>query len=1309
VAFHHDPATMPSERVQRQIDRLLTEAETALANGHWDIVRTRADAVLRLDPGNGDARAYLEAAGRPSSVAAEADDPGSPGASGPAVALASKPVPASFASGRYTVKKFLGEGGKKKVYLAHDNTLDRDVAFALIKSEALDEVSRQRVTREAQAMGRLGDHPNIMPIFDLGQEKDPATGGTQPCMVLPVMGGGDVGEAIEKAPDHRMPLERAVQIAKDTCEGLVFAHGKGVVHRDLKPGNVWLTERGVARIGDFGLAVATDRSRLTREAMMVGTVAYMPPEQAMGGEITPRADLYSLGCMLYEMVTGRPPFLGDDDISIIGQHINTPPVAPSWHRHECPKPLEALIMRLLAKDPAQRPESATDVLVALAGVESASLKATEAGTRHGQPSGEKAEPPEARSLDSMSSGVFVGRHKEMDQLRAGLEEALSGRGRMVTLVGEPGIGKTRIAQELTTYAGLRRCQVLWGRCYEGGGAPPYWPWVQAVRQYTQERSPEELRRDLGSHASVIAEIVVDLKDKLPGIQPPAQLESAEAARFRLFDSITTFLKNASRAQSLVVVLDDLHWADKPSLLLLEFIARELANSRVLLVGAYRDVELNRRHPLAITLGDLTKERLFERILLRGLQKPDVSKFIELAAGTQPPGGLVDAVFTQTEGNPLFVTEVVRILVQEGELRPDKRSTGDHKTTTWMVRIPEGVKEVIGRRLDRLSERCNETLTVAAVIGRQFSLKQLLAVVNDATASAEERTSESRMLDVLEEALASRVAEELPDAVGRYQFSHALIQETLLGELSITRRVRLHARIAEALERLHGEEAPAHAAELAAQFVSAEAVLGNVKLVSYSQLAGDQALAACAHEEALDHFQRALTSLRGAPMAPTRARLLAGRGAAFAALTRIPEALADLQAAFDFYDHAGDVNSALKVARTRIVTGEGQRGIAPMLRRAVELADPDSADRATIQTYLGRVTGLLGDYETSKLLIEGAIETASRIGDKSLELRALADRAFVDYFNLRDDSMERHARRGIEIAPLVAEPLAESQLRMFMAHLLANRGDRPGAQREYEAAVTAANRAGDRDRLSTVHNVMCRAAMLRGEFTAARKFSDLSIQYSPTYAVALAQRCTIEFLTGQFDAAAPFLERYGSGYDRMPQHDAHLFFDLGEIGQSRSLTDRAMAVGSKLADSSHVNAFEALLHWNAQGERAIQVGDRNAARNAYSLARKLGAADFTFWDCVSVNTRLGRMAAFCSMREDAERHFDDARRACETAGYRTSLAWNEYYRAQFLQGLDEDSARKRADVSLNEALSVARELGMRPLVERILAQRKILQA
>jgi serine/threonine protein kinase len=191
----------------------------------------------------------------------------------------------SFADGRYTVTDFLGEGGKKKVYLAHDNTLDRDVAFALIKAEGLDNSSRQRITREAQAMGRLGDNPNIMPIFDLGEENG------QPYMVQPLMRGGDVEALITSAEGGRLALEVALRVATEVCRGLDFAHGLGIIHRDLKPGNIWLTDDGTARIGDFGLAIATDRSRLTQEKMMVGTVSYMPPEQATGGEITPKADL----------------------------------------------------------------------------------------------------------------------------------------------------------------------------------------------------------------------------------------------------------------------------------------------------------------------------------------------------------------------------------------------------------------------------------------------------------------------------------------------------------------------------------------------------------------------------------------------------------------------------------------------------------------------------------------------------------------------------------------------------------------------------------------------------------------------------------------------------------------------------------------------------------------------------------------------------------------------------------------------------------------------------------------------------------
>ncbi len=535
---------MASERVQRRIDRLLDQAEEAMDSLNWDAARDYAQAVLGLDPGNADALAYLDSAQRVQE-------------NQPSTVISEKPItaqppdqPISFANGRYEVKRFLGEGGKKRVYLAQDTLLDREVAFALIKTEGLDEVSRTRITREAQAMGRLGSHPHIVTVFDLGEHEG------QPYMVTELMGGGDVEGVIEDGTDHRLSLERAIDIAKETCRGLEFAHSRGIVHRDLKPGNVWLTADGVAKIGDFGLAVAIDRSRLTTEGMMVGTVSYMPPEQAMGGEVTPRSDLYSLGAMLYEMIAGRPPFLGDDSVAIIGQHINTPPVAPTWHNGQCPRSLEALILRLLAKDPSERPQSASDVLAALDGLDL---------TTTAESSMEEAQP-----LDSLAGGVFVGRQREMGELKACLEDALSGRGRLVTLVGEPGIGKTRTAQELATYAGLRSAQVLWGRSYEEQGMPPYWPWVQAIRSYVRERDPEQLRSEMGAGAADIAEVVSDVKERLPDLKPPPQLDSPEQARFRLFDSITSFLKSASQKQPLVLVLDDLHWADQPSLLLLQW-------------------------------------------------------------------------------------------------------------------------------------------------------------------------------------------------------------------------------------------------------------------------------------------------------------------------------------------------------------------------------------------------------------------------------------------------------------------------------------------------------------------------------------------------------------------------------------------------------------------------------------------------------------------------------------------------------------------------------------------------------------------
>jgi serine/threonine protein kinase len=272
------------------------------------------------------------------------------------------PMPTSVGGGRYQIRSFLGEGTKKRVYLAHDSRLRSDVAVALIKSEGLDAEGRVRVQREAQAMGRLRDHPHIVPVFDIGEENG------QPFIVSQYLEGGALADRLSAAELHRLSVDEAITVAEQVCSALEHAHQNGIVHRDLKPGNIWLGPDGTAKLGDFGLAVALDRSRLTQEGMLVGTVAYMAPEQAMGRVADARGDLYALGATLYEMVTGRPPFLGDDAVAVISQHINTPPVAPGWHNAEVPQALEDLILRLLEKDLSTRPASAGMVAEELRGV-----------------------------------------------------------------------------------------------------------------------------------------------------------------------------------------------------------------------------------------------------------------------------------------------------------------------------------------------------------------------------------------------------------------------------------------------------------------------------------------------------------------------------------------------------------------------------------------------------------------------------------------------------------------------------------------------------------------------------------------------------------------------------------------------------------------------------------------------------------------------------------------------------------------------------------------------------------------------------
>jgi len=1022
------------------------------------------------------------------------------------------------------------------------------------------------------------------------------------------------------------------------------------------------------------------------EGMMVGTVAYMAPEQALGRQPDARSDLYSLGCVTYEMLTGRPPFLGDDPVAIISQHINTAPVAPSWHNPQVPRALESLIMRLLAKDPNERPDSAAAIPEALrAIVDTSSTTAPVAAESDVNP------------LDRLATGIFVGREKEMDELRAGLEDSLSGRGRLMMLVGEPGIGKTRTSEEFATYARLRNVQVLWGRCYEGEGAPAYWPWVQIIRSYVHDKEPKELMSEMGPGAADIAQVVSEVKERLPGLPAPPQLEP-EQARFRLFDSITTFLKNASKGAPLMVVLDDMHWADKPSLLLLQFLAKELRGSRLLVLGTYRDVELRRQHPLAQALGELNRENLSTRVLLRGLTENDVKRFIEVTAGTTPPQSLVEAVYRETEGNPFFVNEIVRLLVADGRL--EKADA----VSAWSVTIPQSVKEVVGRRLDHLSDECNKVLTYGAVIGREFGLRLL------------EKVSEvkgDRLLEALEEAMGARVIAELPKSNDQYWFSHALIRETLYEELSTTRRIRLHRQIGEALEELDAE---GNLPQLAYHFAEAAPGGDVAKAVEYARKAGEKAMALYAWEDAVLQFERAVQALElQTPVDEgLRCDLLmaaghAQHGSGDQAAAQVT-CMSAIEAARRLKDSQRLAQAALGYALPYSVGNVDETVVSVLQEALAALPEEDSALRARLTGRLGRELYFRSLEENGRLTNEG-VAMARRVGDKQALAEALWNRLWGGT-NMLVGAAERLPLAKEMVA--LAEEANDRQMAITGRwSIIANTiilGDMAAANE----LIDDLNRATEESRMPVFAWQLLLLRGMQAMFSGTMSEAEERAQA----ALAMGQRATPEIAMQMFGAQIYAIRReqgrlaemeagikgFAQMYPAVPSWRTALGFGYAELG----MIEEARAELDTLAKDDFA-IFPRDGNWPIGmallAETAATVGDKERA--AYLYDQLLPVADKCILvgaavDCYGPTHRLlGRLATTLERWEDAERHFEDAMAMNARMGAGRFAGWAFHQYAEMLVRRDGLGDREKALSLLSQALSVAERLGMTALLERSL--------
>jgi tetratricopeptide (TPR) repeat protein len=440
-------------------------------------------------------------------------------------------------------------------------------------------------------------------------------------------------------------------------------------------------------------------------------------------------------------------------------------------------------------------------------------------------------------------GVF-GRRTELALLQRSFDELRAGRGQVVLFAGEPGIGKTRLAETLAHVAELHGTTVLWAHCHEVERAPAFWPWLQIVRGSLKSSLPEHLTADLGVGAGPIAQVVPDIRALLPETPVPPELDP-DQARFRFFESVTTYLGRLSERRPLVLIIDDLHWADRSSLMLLEFLGDEIAAQRIMLVGTYRDAEAAGNDALVRAIERLNRSRATHRVTLIGLEPQDAAEYGAFIAGRPLPETLVTTIYQRTDGNPFFLREVVQLLAEEGRVSEQGEPSG------WGTTVPLGVREAVSLRLSHLSEDAQRALVVAAVIGSEFML-ELLAMVSD--------TPVDDLIDRLEEAVALGVIFEDSDHTDRFRFAHILVRQALYESLISARRARIHARIGDALEHIVATSADPPYAELAHHFFLAAAAGEAERALQYLTAAGEQSMARLAYAEAVDQFGHALEVL-----------------------------------------------------------------------------------------------------------------------------------------------------------------------------------------------------------------------------------------------------------------------------------------------------------------------------------------------------------------------------------------------------------------------------------------------------------------
>jgi tetratricopeptide (TPR) repeat protein len=927
--------------------------------------------------------------------------------------------------------------------------------------------------------------------------------------------------------------------------------------------------------------------------------------------------------------------------------------------------------------------------------------------------GVPSEFPPLRSLDAFPGDLVLpgpsfgrdeplaGRAEELDQLMAAWDRATTGLRQIALVAGEPGIGKTRLANELSHRIYARRGAVLYGRCDEEG-AVPYQPFVEALRPCVHAYEPSALRERLHGLEPDLARVFPELLARLPLDRVPTSGD-AEAERYRFFEAVTTLVTGVAASQPTLFVVDDLHWADKPTLLLLRHLIRGTTRAALSLVLCYRDVDLEGADPVSNLLADLRREPGVTRMTLAGLSEDECGTLLRGLGHGEVTHSLVTALHQETGGNPFFLEELLRHLAETDDLTRFA-SADAHPTAIVELDLPEGVRDVVARRLRRLPSSVNDALAVAAVIGSEFDVALLARAARQPAAD---------ILDALDQATDTGLLKPDPVRIGRYAFAHHLVRQALSSSIGTARRAQLHANTGAAMEEWQASRIPP--AELARHFTYAIPLVGAHKAIAYTSQAGRDALDEFAFEDAAGHFERALKLLddHGPPDARARVDLV----------TSMASALIHV-----------DVQAGMDVAQRAIDSARIDGSPEQFARAVAVFVEP--ADSRALTAYQVRTI----DAAPMSLFDEARL----RLGDNCPALRARlrAFEAFKYATNqLHGLDARALAEEAVALARSSADPVTLADALFALAVSLDPPDDIDGrltlAQELLELDEHAGGRApafGAR-LFASVHLALGDADAFAAEISRLARIGE-EMRWLPARVYAAELRVTQALLEGRFDDVRSYEHEF-HGYARayrtaLDMYRIQVFQLVREEGGLRNgrpagrrsevavdvLYAWALVSIARLESGDAVGAVGNLKHLAANGfhsgesegargpalgmlaEVAASGGDAEHATSIHDLLTPFAGrllVDPLGLPCVGAADRyLGMLCTLLERWDKAEAHFERALALEERIRGYALVPRTRYWQARLLQARQRPGDDARARAICERVVAETTQLGMQGL-------------